>query len=262
MPRLKLTIAYVGTNYSGWQVQLYKTKPQPRTIQGVLEEQLKRICGYRVTTLGSGRTDAGVHADCQVVHCDIPENKKHINWQLALNTSLPQDIRIKDYAFVDDNFNALFDVERKLYTYRLWLDRSFVPPKIFPFVWDCGSLDLSKVDAAIPFLMGKHDFSSMQNAGTNIKTTERTLFSITRSPVSDNPENHEIELCFEADGFLKQMVRNLTGLMVSCGRGKILPEDIPVILAEKDRTKAPTSAPARGLCMTQVWYKDKSTNHE
>lgn len=262
MPRLKLTIAYVGTNYSGWQVQLYKTKPQPITIQGVLEEQLKRICGYRITTLGSGRTDAGVHADCQVVHCDIPENKKDINWQLALNTSLPHDIRVKDYVYVDDSFNALFDVERKLYTYRLWLDRRFVPPKVHPFVWDCGPIDLDKLDASIPFLSGKHDFSSMQNSGTNMKTTERTIFSITRSQASDDPENYGIDICFEADGFLKQMVRNLTGLMVACGKGKILPENIPTILAEKDRTKAPTSAPAKGLCMTNVWYKNKSISNE
>ena len=262
MPRLKLTIAYVGTNYSGWQLQLTKTEPQPVTIQGLLEEQLTRICGYRIATLGSGRTDAGVHADCQVAHCDIPENKVNINWQQALNTSLPHDIRIKDYAFVDDDFNALFDVERKVYTYKLWLDAKFLPPKFYPYMWGCGQLNLAKVDAAIPFLMGKHDFSSMQNAGTNLKTTERTLFSITRSQKSDDPENHEIQLRFEADGFLRQMVRNLTGLMVACGREKIQPEDIPSLLAEKNRNKAPMGAPAKGLCMTQVWYKDKSISHE
>jgi len=262
MPRLKLTLAYVGTNYSGWQLQLNKTSPQPITIQGLLEDQLRRICGYRIVTLGSGRTDAGVHADCQVVHCDIPEHKMNIDWQLALNTSLPNDIRVKDYAFVNDDFNALFDVERKAYTYRLWLDKRFLPPSLYPFVWNCGQLDLDKVDRAIPFLTGKHDFASMQNAGTKIKTTERTLFSITRTPRNDDPENHEIQIRFEADGFLRQMVRNLAGLMVTCGKGKILPEDIPTILAEKNRTKAPMSAPAKGLCMTNVWYKDKNNAYE
>lgn len=260
MPRLKLTIAYVGTNYSGWQQQLNKVPPQPVTVQGLLEEQLSRICGHRIVTLGSGRTDAGVHADCQVVHCDIPENKTHINWQLALKTSLPYDIRIKDYTYVADNFNALFDVERKAYTYRLWLNTNFLPPKLHPFVWDCGQLDLDKVDAAIPFLMGTHDFTSMQNTGTPLKSTERTLFSITRSPRSDDPENHEIELRFEADGFLRQMVRNLTGLMVACGKGQILPQEIPDLIIKKDRTKAPMGAPARGLCMTKVWYKGDKTS--
>ena len=262
MPRLKLTIAYVGTLYSGWQLQLNKTGKQPVTIQGLLEEQLQRLCGYRIPTLGSGRTDAGVHADCQVVHCDIPENKKDVNWQLALNTSLPTDIRVKSYAYVDDDFNALFDVERKAYTYSLWLDRSYLPPKLYPFTWNCGRLNLEKMDASIPFLLGTHDFTSLQNTGTHLRTTERTIFSIKRSPVSDDPENHEIQIYFEADGFLRQMVRNLTGLMVTCGRGKIAPEDIPRILASKDRTKAPTSAPAKGLCMTNVWYKNKSTSHE
>lgn len=258
MPRLKLTLAYVGTQYSGWQIQLSKTMPQPVTIQGILEAQLQRICGYRIPTLGSGRTDAGVHADCQVVHCDIPDNKTNINWQLALNTSLPHDIRVKDFAYVHDDFNALFHVEKKAYTYRLWLDRNFMPPALYPFVWNCGALNLEKLDEAIPYLLGTHDFSSMQNSGTNLKSTVRTLFTITRSPVSNDPENHEIQLYFEANGFLRQMVRNLTGVLVSCGLARIKPSDIPNILAEKNRTKAPLSAPARGLCMTKVWYNENN----
>lgn len=254
MPRMKLTLAYVGTQYSGWQIQLSKTMPQPVTIQGILEAQLERICGYRIPTLGAGRTDAGVHADCQVVHCDIPEEKMNINWQLALNTSLPHDIRVKDFSYVKDNFNALFDVEKKAYTYRLWLDRNFMPPSLYPFVWNCGSIDLAKIDEAIPYLLGTHDFTSMQNAGTQLKSTVRTLYTVHRSALSDDPNNHEIQLYFEANGFLRQMVRNLTGVLVSCGRGKISPQDIPQILEEKNRTKAPLSAPARGLCMTKIWY--------
>ncbi len=262
MPRLKLIIAYVGTEYSGWQVQRTKDKPHPITVQGLIEKQLSRICEIPISTMGSGRTDAGVHADCQVAHCDIPESKSKINWQLALNTSLPSDIRIKNYAIVHDDFHSLYDVEKKAYTYRLWLDKTFMPPKIYPYVWNCGSLDLDKIDEAIPYLMGKHDFASMQNSGSSIKTTVRTIYTITRSPVSSDPSNHEIQLYFEANGFLRQMVRNLTGLLVACGRHKIKVEDIPYILEQDKRVNIFTAAPARGLSMSGVWYKDGTKAHE
>ncbi len=256
MPKLKLIIAYLGTNYSGWQMQKNKNNPNIITIQGLIEKQLSRICDCPITMMGSGRTDAGVHANCQVAHCRIPEHKAHINWQLALNTSLPPDIRIKKYAYVDDDFHALFDVQKKAYIYRLWLDRKFFPPHLYPVVWDCGELNLEMVDKAIPYLIGEHDFASFQNSGGSIKSSIRTIYNIVRSPRKDDLDDHEIQIYFEANGFLKQMVRNLTGLLVACGRNRFNPEDIPKIIHAKNRAIAPTSAPAKGLCMYKVWYSD------
>lgn len=259
MPRLRLTLAYVGTNYHGWQRQIQNGAELP-TIQGFVEKEISRICNTKIHVQGSGRTDSGVHADCQTAHCDIPEEKTKLNWQLALNTALPPDIRVRDFAIVPDTFHALFDVKKKAYTYSLWLNRNYVPPKIYPFTWACGELDLTAIDRAIPYLIGEHDFSFVQNQGTELHSTVRTLYEINRTPFEEqiirNPEDFELQITFIANGFLKQMVRNLIGLLVACGKGKIEPEAIPELITAKDRKKSPPTAPAQGLTMSQIWYKN------
>lgn len=258
MPRLRLTLAYVGTKYNGWQRQVLDTGELP-TVQGIVEKEISRICKTKIHLQGSGRTDSGVHADCQVAHCDIPEEKTKLNWQLALNTALPNDIRVKDYALADDNFHALFDVEKKAYTYSLWLNKNFVPPKLSPYTWACGELDLTAMDAAIPYLLGEHDFSFAQNQGTKLHSTVRTLYEINRTnyeeQIISSPQNFELQLTFIANGFLKQMVRNLVGLLVACGKGKVDVQTIPELIASKDRRKCPQTAPPQGLTMSQIWYK-------
>ncbi len=260
MPRLRLTLAYAGTNYKGWQRQLQGEVELP-TVQGVVEKEISRICDTKISLQGSGRTDTGVHADCQVAHCDIPENKTRLNWKLALNTALPHDIRIKEYAIVADTFHALYDVEKKAYTYSLWLDRNFVPPKLYPYTWACGKLNLNAVDEAIQYLIGEHDFSFAQNQGTNIKTTIRTIYEINRTDFekqhSQDPSNYELKITFIANGYLKQMVRNLVGILVACGKGKMRANDIPELILAKDRKKSPPTAPPQGLTMTRIWYKDE-----
>lgn len=255
MPRLKLTLAYVGTNYHGWQVQAWKDRPHPPTIQAELEKALTSICGVKTHAQGSGRTDSGVHAEGQVAHCDVPERRAGIDWQRALHTRLPHDIRVLKAELVDDDFDACFSVVRKAYTYNLWLDDRLTPPRLYPFVWPCGPLDFNALDAALPHLVGTHDFTSLQNTGTDIKSTVRTIFSISRDPAQTPPETNLVTLRFEANGFLKQMVRNITGLLVACGRGKFNPDDIPALLEAKDRRKAPITAPPRGLSLHQVWYE-------
>ena len=255
MPRLRLTLAYVGTKYNGWQRQILNDKELP-TIQGIVEKEISRICKTQIHLQGSGRTDSGVHADCQVAHCDIPDNKTKLNWQLALNTALPHDIRVKDYALAEDTFHALFDVEKKAYTYSLWLNRNFVPPKLYPYTWACGELDLTAIDTAIPYLLGEHDFSFVQNQGTELHSTIRTLYAINRTNFEEqrriNPQNFELQLTFIANGFLKQMVRNLVGLLVACGKGKFDAQEIPQLIASKDRKKSPPTAPPQGLTMSQI----------
>lgn len=259
MPRLRLTLAYVGTKYNGWQRQIQGNEELP-TIQGIVEKEISRICKTKIHLQGSGRTDSGVHADCQVAHCDIPDSKTKLNWQLALNTALPHDIRVKEYALVRDDFHALFDVEKKAYTYSLWLSRNFVPPKLYPYTWACGELDLTAIDTAIPYLLGEHDFSFVQNQGTELHSTIRTLYAIHRTNFEEqqkiNPQNFELQLTFIANGFLKQMVRNLVGLLVACGKGKFKAQEIPALIAAKDRKKSPPTAPPQGLTMSQIWYKN------
>lgn len=275
MPRLKLTLAYVGTHYHGWQIQAWKDRPHPPTVQAEVERAVNAVAarggtGEIIHVQGAGRTDSGVHADGQVAHCDIPDHRAGIDWRRALNTLLPRDIRVVDARLVPDGFDACFSAVRKAYTYRLWLDPRFTPPKLFPFVWGCGPLDTARMAAAIPPLLGTHDFRSFQNSGTDIRTTVRTLFSLTLRRGSDPPlesddgdgpawdgGSPEVTLRFEADGFLKQMVRNLTGLLVACGKGKFDPEDVPALLEARDRRRAPVTAPSRGLTLSRVWYEDE-----
>ncbi len=263
MPRLKLTLAYVGTHYHGWQIQAWKEKEHPPTVQAFLERAVSHVAGRPTHVQGAGRTDAGVHADAQVAHCDIPEDRVKVRWQLALNTLLPKDIRVLDARIVPNTFDACSDAKRKAYTYSLWLEQLCIPPKLYPFVWACGPLDLTLFEASVPYLVGTHDFASLQNAGTPHKSTVRTLYSITcfptRTPVSALPRQYSlIDVRFEANGFLKQMVRNLVGLMVACGKGRFSPEDIPYLLASGDRRKAPFTAPPQGLTLSKIWYEDEN----
>ena len=252
MPRLKLTLAYVGTAYSGWQIQ-EKASPPP-TIQGELERALAKVCGQSVRVFGAGRTDAGVHAEAQVAHCDVP-GLRAVNWQAALNVKLPSDIRVMDAREAADTFHACFDVRKKTYRYDFWLSRRTAPPRLSPFVWDCGPLDLRLLEAALPLLTGKHDFKSFQNRGTNIRDTTRTLLSLTTARPAEFGEDM-ISLCLEADGFLKQMARNMAGLLVAVGQGRFDSSRIPALLAARDRAQGPPTAPARGLTLLRVDYDD------
>ena len=252
MPRLKLTLAYVGAAYSGWQIQ-EKPSPPP-TIQGELERALAEVCGRFVRVFGAGRTDAGVHAEAQVAHCDVPVLRA-IDWQAALNVKLPPDIRILHAQEAAAAFHACFDARKKTYRYDLWLSRRVAPPRLSPFVWACGPLDLRRIEAALPLLAGAHDFKSFQNRGSEAGDTTRTVLSLTTAHPADFGEDL-CSLYVEADGFLKQMARNIVGLLVAVGQGRFDPARIPALLAARERSQAPPTAPARGLTLVRVYYDD------
>jgi len=246
MPRIRLTVAYVGTRYQGWQVQ-----GRGETIQGAIEDKLARICGELVRVHGSGRTDSGVHALAQVAHFDVPESRRHIPWRQALNAMLPGDISILEAREAQDDFHARFSVRSKRYAYTLWTEPRFTLPQRAPFVWPVRGLDFEAMDQAAKVLAGTHDFAAFQNAGTEIKGTVRTLEPIVRT---QGQLPAEWVFRFQADGFLKQMVRNLMGLLVEVGRGGLAPADVRAILEGCDRRKAPATAPARGLTLEEVMY--------
>lgn len=260
MPRLKLTIAYVGTHFAGWQAQEYKTRVQPRTVQGELEKALRTMLGRHagdepVRVHGAGRTDSGVHAEGQVAHVDIPEGARHTarlhDWQRGFSALLPHDMAVISVEEAAPDFHARTSARGKRYTYSLWLRRDFILPQLRDFAWDCGPLNVDAMRAALPHLVGTHDFASVQNSGSEVTTSTRTISSITmESPAPDRMLWH-----FEADGFLKQMVRNLMGLLVHVGQGKLSPETVPDILAARDRRalSSPT-APAKGLTLMKVFY--------
>lgn len=256
MPRIRLTIAYVGTRFCGWQIQ--EKAKAPLTIQGELERVLMLVTGSLIRVHGSGRTDTGVHADAQIAHMDIPEGKgpaEAQGWLRIFNTNLPPDISVLKTEVVPPTFHSRFDAVGKAYCYQLWLRRFDTPPRLSPFVWPCGPLDMGAVNAALPYLTGTHDFASLQNAGTDMQSTVRTVYRLFHSPeeaLSRDPAN--VALRVEANGFLKQMVRNMMGLLVAIGRGRLQPEDIPRILAASDRRLAPATAPAKGLTLREVYY--------
>lgn len=251
MPRIRLTVAYVGTRYHGWQIQ-----ERGDTIQGMLESRLSRICQAPVRVHGSGRTDAGVHALGQVAHFDAPESKSHIPWQKALNAMLPDDIAITAAHETDASFHARFSATSKRYSYTIWTEPAFTLPQRSPFVWPVRGLDLAAMDQAAALVAGTHDFSSMQNAGTDVRGTIRTLEPITRTP---GAHPGEWIFAFRANGFLKQMVRNLMGLLVEAGRNALSPGDVTRILKSRDRRLAPATAPAQGLCLEEVNYEPGQT---
>lgn len=247
MARLKLTLAYDGTDFSGWQLQ-----SEDRTVQGELERALGRILDSDVRVHGSGRTDAGVHALGQVAHADIPDSVD-IPFKRALNSILPPDVRVLAAQTVPSDFHARYSALSKTYAYTLWLERGCVLPQRRSFVWDCGPVDEAAMDRAAALLLGEHDFAAFQNVGTPVKSTVRTMMDISRHP-GDTPR--ESVWRFTADGFLKQMVRNLMGCLVACGQGRIDPDQVARILEQGDRSLAPATAPAQGLCLERVEYPE------
>lgn len=254
--RLKLLLCYQGTAYHGWQIQSQKAPLE--TIQGVLEHAFFKLTSQEVRLTCSGRTDAGVHALGQVAHCDVsPCAIRH--WQKSLNAVLPKDIRVLSCEETQENFHARFDALSKRYDYHFWTEENFLPPHRAPFVWDARRLNAEAMKEFLPSLLGEHDFASFQNTGTDTKTSVRTVFraEIHALPLHPSLPPYSPELCLtiEANGFLKQMVRNIAGLLFEIGRMKISLSEARRILDIKDRAKNPCRcAPPQGLTLIHVRY--------
>ncbi len=246
MMRVKITLAYEGTDYSGWQMQ--KNGP---TVQQTVQEALARICGHEIRVHGAGRTDAGVHALGQVAHFDAPGGKSGFPWLRALNSLLPSSVRIVGCEEMPGDFHARFSARIKHYSYTLWTGQFFVYPQRRRFVWNVGKLDHELMRRTAGYLCGRHDFSSFMNKGTQIINTTRCIQSIDFKP---GYFLQETVVHIRSDGFLKQMARNIIGALVQAGKEKLDPEDIKKILAQKNRILAPGTAPARGLCLERVEY--------
>lgn len=244
--RLKLKISYVGTEFAGWQVQ-----KGLRTVQGCIEECLSKICETPIRIHGAGRTDAGVHALGQVAHADIPEKKKNIPWQKALNSLLPKDISVIDAEITTKDFHARLSAKAKIYSYTIWTEPRFIYPMRSPFCWQVGKIDVKKMLDAAKLLEGTKDFKCFQNSGTDVKTTIRTIFKIFVTPGMFPQEK---KFYFVGDGFLKQMVRNIMGSLHKIGKGKMSIEEFKDLIEQKDRKIMPMTAPSHGLCLEEILY--------
>ncbi|MDQ7032183.1 MAG: tRNA pseudouridine(38-40) synthase TruA [Desulfonauticus sp.] len=244
--RIKLTLAYTGTNYAGWQIQ-----KNSLTIQEVLENVIFKICGQRVRVHGASRTDAGVHALGQVAHFDVPSQVSKVNWQRALNSFLPADISVIQAQEVGTDFHSRFSAKAKIYSYTFWTESRFIYPQRRPFVWPCGPLHPEQLMQISPLLEGEHDFRALMNAGTKVKSTVKTIYWIKFCP---GVYPQELVMRIKGSGFLKQMVRNIAGLLWLAGNNKIDANFVQELLASKSRQLWPPTAPAAGLTLEKIFY--------
>jgi CRISPR-associated endonuclease/helicase Cas3 len=261
MPRVRLTLAYVGTDFHGWQIQERRLGKSPRTVQGELEAALRLLLGLPVRVHGAGRTDAGVHADMQTAHFDAPEHCSGINWPLALQAKLPPDISVLEVSVVEDDFHSRLSSLGKIYTYALCLDRRLTPPRLKPFVWNTGPLDLSLMDEAARAFPGWHDFAALRNSGSPPGDTVRRVYSVRRFPLFPGPslppgqESWYWAWEFIGNGFLKQMARNMMGFLVAVGRGSLSVREAERLFSSGERAGLPfPTAPARGLTLSRVIF--------
>ena len=270
----KLTIAYDGTDFHGWQVQ-----PGKATIQGVLQAALGRITGETPLPQGSGRTDAGVHALAQVASFTLAAPIPAANLHRALNRTLPPSIRILQAGTVPDSFHARHSAVAKTYEYRIFRDE-ICPPFLSRYAFACPwPLDVQALQQAARIFLGEHDFLSFAATDPdlttrNLELEEKSEQEITALPpptvvgairtiyTSAWEERHTqagelLVYCVRGSGFLHHMVRNLVGTMIEAGRGRLRPEDLAQILAARSRTAAGATAPAQGLILHSVEYPDQ-----
>lgn len=241
---LKLTIAYDGTAFAGWQMQ-----GNQRTVQGVVEDALRAFDGERVVVHAAGRTDAGVHAAGQVISFRLKSNITAGALQRALNVTLPGDVRVMLSDEAPDSFNARFNPQRKTYRYAIYTG-AVVPPQIRHYVWHVPQrLDLDAMNAAAAVLIGEHDFSAFQASGGDVITSRREVW-VSRLARGEDQIMYEIT----GSGFLKQMVRNIAGTLVDIGKGRRVVDDMRRILDSRDRAQASATAPAHGLTLWAVEY--------
>jgi tRNA pseudouridine38-40 synthase len=241
---IKLTIAYDGNKYHGWQIQ-----PGRRTIQGELIEAISELLGWRVRVCGASRTDAGVSALGQIALIQIDSPIPADRLAKAISDRLPADITVCQAVEVPLGFDVIGAVKSKLYRYTIFTSR--VPPVLqINHCWHIPEkLDVLAMDAAAKMLVGTKDFKSFASGADRRENTVRTIFrcDVTR-------ENDWLHIDVEGDSFLYNMVRNIVGTLVEVGRGRWKPEKVLEILQARDRTAAGPLAPAAGLCLMRIEY--------
>lgn len=244
MKRVKLTVAYDGTNYCGWQVQ-----PNGITVQEVLNQCLSEFTGENIETIGASRTDAGVHALGNVAVFDTEMRMLGDKFSFALNQRLPEDIRIQKSEEVDADFHPRYVKSQKTYEYRILNCRFPIPTERFYSHFTYIPLDVDKMKEAASYLIGEHDFKSFCGTGAQVKTTVRTVKEIQIEKSGDR-----ITIRITGEGFLYNMVRIIAGTLMDIGGGLYPPEKMKEILEAKDRKKAGPTAPARGLTLMKIQY--------
>lgn len=247
--RVRLTVAYDGTNYRGWQVQ-----PNGITIEQVLNEKLSALLGEEIVVTGASRTDSGVHSLGNIAIFDTNTRMPAEKISFALNQRLPEDIVVQDSREVPSDWHPRYQNSRKTYEYRI-LNRTFrMPGRRFDTYFYYHPLDVEKMQQAAAYLEGEHDFKSFCAVGAQVKTTTRTIYScnVTRDA------GDIVTVRVTGNGFLYNMVRIIAGTLIKVGGGELSPEEIPLILEKKDRSAAGPTAPAHGLTMIGIEYEGEN----
>jgi tRNA pseudouridine38-40 synthase len=244
--RIALGVEYDGTAYNGWQRQRNGTG-----VQTVLERALTKVADADIEVVCAGRTDAGVHAEAQVVHFDSTASRSQRSWVLGANSNLPPDVNARWAEFVSDDFDARYSAISRTYRYlilnrptrsALYRDRAW---------WIHRPLDVVRMRDAAAHLLGEHDFSAFRAAGCQALTPRRELFDL-------GVERHAewLVVIARANAFLQHMVRNIVGVLVAIGAGDEEPGWARAVLDSRDRTRGGIAAPAHGLTLVEVRYPE------
>lgn len=244
MKRIRLTVAYDGTNYHGWQIQ-----DNGNTIEAELNRALSELFEEKIEVIGASRTDSGVHAMGNIAVFDTESPMKASKISYALNQRLPEDIRIQRSEEVPVEWHPRRCESRKTYEYRIYRGEFPMPVKRLYAHFTYHFLDVGKMREAAAYLEGKHDFKSFCQSGTQVESTVRTLYLVL---VEEQGADVVIRIC--GNGFLYNMVRIIAGTLMEVGRGKREPESMPEVLEARDRSAAGPTAPARGLTLMRYEF--------
>lgn len=274
--RYKLTIAYDGSQFHGWQEQNPPDAEPLRTVQGVVREALTQVARQPIEVIGASRTDTGVHATGQVAHFDAELSIPIDRLPLAINSRLPEDVEIRGAEIVDKTFDAISGARDKQYRYRIW-NAAQRPLGLRHQVYHCWlKLDPDRMNDAASRLIGEHDFEGFTNAGHGRVSTVRTIFDcrVETHPFEPQAVTHdhagaadaeaghlapgspgrELHVVVSGNGFLYNMVRIIVGTLVEVGRGHRAPRYIDELLAHPDRQQSGPTAPPNGLCLEWIRY--------
>ena len=244
--RYRITIAYDGTDLSGWQAQ-----PEKRTVQGALEAALKQLTGETVRVHSCGRTDTGVHARAQVAHFDLARPWEVWKLQKGLNAVLPEAVRVSELRFARPDFHARYDAQGKEYRYTIWNAPVACPLHRLQTVHVRKPLDLVAMRRAAAMLEGTHDFAAFSaNPHRETGGTVRTLWRL-----AVRKRGNLVTISALGDGFLYKMVRSLAGHLMRVGTGAVPAEETPLLLSSRRRTARVETAPACGLCLWKIHYR-------
>lgn len=245
MKRVKLVVAYDGTNYHGWQVQ-----DNGITIEEVLNRTISELVQEDIKVIGASRTDAGVHACGNVAVFDTESRIPGDKFSLALNQRLPEDIRIQESCEVDADFHPRYADTVKTYEYNILNRRFELPSKRLYAAFCYYPMDIERMNQAAAYLVGEHDFKSFCSAGAQVQTTVRMIYA-----VNVTKEDDMVHIRITGNGFLYNMVRIIAGTLMQVGTGLMEPEQVKEILEARDRSKAGPTAVAKGLTLVEIRYE-------